>query len=66
MSREELLDEGRHWFDVTLAQGVESGRYRLVADPQDPSKTRMVAGPNFHTLPPASWMARKIDQEIEG
>lgn len=60
-SREELLDEARYLHDVALAQGVDSGRYRLLPEPDDPATTRFTVGPRFWETEADGWFQQQID-----
>lgn len=60
-SREELLAEGRHLHDLALADGCDSGRYRLVPHPADPDRTRFEPGPRFWQTEADGWFQQQID-----
>lgn len=60
--RAELLDEARHLFDLTVADGIDSGRYRIIRD----DDARILPGPTFSTIAPSSWVERQVDSIVAG
>lgn len=60
--RTELLAEGRHLFDLTVAEGMDSGRYRVTPG----HDARILPGPTFSTIAPSSWAERLVDSIVGG
>jgi hypothetical protein len=63
---------GRRLFDLALADGLDTGRYGLVADPEG-ENTLVIRGPNFESVPPRpyagpadelGWAQREIDDML--
>jgi hypothetical protein len=62
----DLRDEGAHVFDLALAKGLDTGRYTLRTDPDDPENTSIGRGPNIDQPPTGTqhevWGQTAIDQ----
>jgi len=60
---EELIEEGKHLADLTLAEGVAEGRYRIVSTPEGP---HIFKGINFRGADkPASRIGKEITELMQ-
>ena len=66
MSDDDLLAEGEHVHDLALAKGLDTGRYALRVNLDDPENTRIIRGPNFDQPPTGTqhevWGQNTIDR----